>query len=335
MDMELEEELLNPPANSGSEPPATADFSDGGAWFFHRLDINNFMATPLSVPLTQLIAAQGQNTAEEDGGDMQVAGEAVARPFVVLDVIWNLAFAVASVLVLLFTVQEKPSSPLRAWISGYAVQCALHVCFAYLEYRKSLPDGIGDENGAAPFPSRRSLVKTLETLNTIISSFWWVLGFYWIVVGGQALLRDSPHLYWLAVVLLAFDVFLMIICIGAACVIFIVIFLFIPLVAIIYAVMAKRGASDNDIEILPKYRFHGSKPLRIHNTDIELAIEAKVPFNNRHVELVLQPEDSECCICLSQYVEGAELCRLPCYHHFHVECISTWLRPDKRNLPPL
>lgn len=34
----------------------------------------------------------------------------------------------------------------------------------------------------------------------------------------------------------------------------------------------------------------------------------------------------ECCICLYKYVDGVELCVLPCNHHFHHGCISKWLR---------
>lgn len=41
-----------------------------------------------------------------------------------------------------------------------------------------------------------SIVKKLEPMNTLASSVWWVFGFYWIVVGGQVLLEDSPRLYW-------------------------------------------------------------------------------------------------------------------------------------------
>lgn len=41
-----------------------------------------------------------------------------------------------------------------------------------------------------------SFVKKLEPMNTLASSVWWVFGFYWIVVDGQALLEDSPRLYW-------------------------------------------------------------------------------------------------------------------------------------------
>ncbi|WOL06786.1 hypothetical protein Cni_G15520 [Canna indica] len=37
--------------------------------------------------------------------------------------------------------------------------------------------------------------KILESFNAMISLFWWMLGFYCIVVGGQALLQDAPQLY--------------------------------------------------------------------------------------------------------------------------------------------
>lgn len=56
-----------------------------------------------------------------------------SKPFLVLDVIWNLAFVLVSVFVLLITFREKPSTPLRVWIFGYALQCLLHVGFVYLE----------------------------------------------------------------------------------------------------------------------------------------------------------------------------------------------------------
>lgn len=28
------------------------------------------------------------------------------------------------------------------------------------------------------------------------SFLWWIVGFYWIVSGGNVLLHDAPHLYW-------------------------------------------------------------------------------------------------------------------------------------------
>lgn len=41
-----------------------------------------------------------------------------------------------------------------------------------------------------------SIVKRLELMNTIVSFIWWVFGFFWILMGGQALLHDAPRLYW-------------------------------------------------------------------------------------------------------------------------------------------
>lgn len=40
------------------------------------------------------------------------------------------------------------------------------------------------------------VMKRLEALNTMVAYIWWVFGFYWIVMGGQALLEGSPRLYW-------------------------------------------------------------------------------------------------------------------------------------------
>lgn len=30
------------------------------------------------------------------------------------------------------------------------------------------------------------------------SFLWWIVGFYWVVSGGDVLLRDAPRLYWYA-----------------------------------------------------------------------------------------------------------------------------------------
>ncbi|CAM9522296.1 unnamed protein product [Phaeothamnion confervicola] len=35
--------------------------------------------------------------------------------------------------------------------------------------------------------------------------------------------------------------------------------------------------------------------------------------------------DETCTICLDDYREGHELCRLPCQHIFHARCVDTWL----------
>lgn len=58
------------------------------------------------------------------------------KPFLVLDVAWNLAFVLVSIVVLLSAFKERPSTPLRIWVSGYALQSIIHLCFVYFEYQQ-------------------------------------------------------------------------------------------------------------------------------------------------------------------------------------------------------
>uniref|UniRef100_A0A2P2JS87 RING-type E3 ubiquitin transferase n=1 Tax=Rhizophora mucronata TaxID=61149 RepID=A0A2P2JS87_RHIMU len=174
-----------------------------------------------------------------------------------------------------------------------------------------------------------SMMKRLESINTMVSSIWWLVGFYWIVVGGQALLLVSPQLYWLTVVFLAFDVFFILFCIGMASIVFVAVFCCIPILAVAYAIAMRKGASVDDIRNLPKYKYRqGSQFSTLENNKKQEVLGAQVGFGNTNSinELTLLPEDSECCICLSRYVDGVELCTLPCNHHFHCRCISKWLR---------
>ena len=39
--------------------------------------------------------------------------------------------------------------------------------------------------------------------------------------------------------------------------------------------------------------------------------------------------DATCGICLCDYQDGEMLKYLPCHHHFHLECIDTWLVTNK------
>ncbi|KNA26007.1 hypothetical protein SOVF_000540 [Spinacia oleracea] len=257
---------------------------------------------------------------DDDSDDGSSPDHAYCKPFVVLDVIWNLGFVFVSAFVLLCTIREKPSCPLRVWIVGYALQCLLHVGFVYYEFRRRNHGSLGGVSSPEGHSqSHNSIMKRLESVNTVASSFWWVFGFYWIVSGGQTLLQDSPRLYWLSVVFLALDVFFMIFCVGMACIICMALFCCIPIVAIAYAMTIREGASEDEIKQLPKYRFHES---------YASGLSASLELVNMNVadKLALQLEDSECCICLSRYVEGVELCTLPCNHNFHHGCISRWLR---------
>lgn len=316
MDQELHRNLVS--GNGGFEPR-----------YFRGL------STPFSFSLTRLVSCfnlQNQSFDDDDDDGVSYCDYGYSRPIVFLDVIWNLAFVLVSCFVLLTTLGEKPSTPLRLWIGGYALQCLLHVGFIWVEFqRRSFDDfDAGNFDGVSSFSLlHSSIMKRLESVNTVISSIWWVFGFYWIVMGGQELLQDSPRLYWLSVVFLAFDVFFMIFCIAMGFVVFFAFFCFFPFIATVaYAMRLGDGASENDIKTLPKYRYSQlitSGNLVKMKTGEDHSI-SQLDSSDSVPELALQPDDSECCICLYKYVDGAELCVLPCNHHFHNGCISKWLR---------
>ncbi|CDP14337.1 unnamed protein product [Coffea canephora] len=253
-----------------------------------------------------------------------------SRPFVILDLIWNLGFVLVAAFVLLTTVTERPTTPLRLWIGGYALQCLLHVGFVWL-HSQSSHFYIHHFHAFHPFSllCRRGFVKRLESINTVISSVWWVFGFYWIYMGGKALLQDSPRLYWLSVVFLAFDVFFMIFCIAMAFIFFVLLACCFPILArVAHAMTVGEGASENDIRTLPKYRYcllNAAGTINSCRKREEAALLAHLGSGNIP-ELALSLEDSECCICLHGYEDGVEVCTLPCNHHFHYRCIRRWLR---------
>lgn len=59
-----------------------------------------------------------------------------SKPVVALDISWNMAFVVVSAVMLICTLDEKPNTPIRLWICGYAAQCLVHVVLVWLEYRR-------------------------------------------------------------------------------------------------------------------------------------------------------------------------------------------------------
>jgi hypothetical protein len=110
-----------------------------------------------------------------------------------------------------------------------------------------------------------SIAKHLESVNTMFSFIWWIIGFYWISAGGEEVIRNAPQLYWylltvtfcnipilfvrycehvsyvflfrLCIVFLAFDVFFVVFCVALACIIGIAVCCCLPcIIAILYAV---------------------------------------------------------------------------------------------------
>uniref|UniRef100_A0A7N0U147 RING-type E3 ubiquitin transferase n=1 Tax=Kalanchoe fedtschenkoi TaxID=63787 RepID=A0A7N0U147_KALFE len=285
---------------------------------------------------------------------------AYSKPVVVLDMIWNLAFVAVAVAVLVLSRNETPSVPLRLWILGYALQCLLHMVCVTVEFRRrvrsrgqvslveeslggggggvsgaeSAGSSVGGENGShyATLPQLEeegnSVAKHLESANTMFSFIWWIIGFYWVSAGGQALATDSPQLYWLCIIFLAFDVFFVVFCVALACVIGIAVCCCLPcIIAILYAVADQEGASKEEVEQLTKYKFHRIGDVEKLSGEIQgssggIMTECNTDSPTEHV---LSEEDAECCICLSSYDDGVDLRELPCGHHFHCACVDKWL----------
>ncbi|XP_074309324.1 E3 ubiquitin protein ligase RIE1 isoform X2 [Silene latifolia] len=307
---------------------------------------------PTRIPQTTTLALLLGRAAGRRGPSMMVRETAAreleerradwgySKPVVAVDMLWNMVFVVVSVVMLFCTVGEKPNVPVRVWVGGYAVQCLVHVVLVWSEYRRRSRrrevdleagnDSDVDDDGTAGFfgsSGQGSFAKRCESLNTMASFVWWIIGFYWVVSGGELLLQNAPRLYWLTVVYLAFDVFFAIFCVVLACLIGIALCCCLPcIIAILYTVAGQEGASEADLSVLPKYRFRMSSNEDKPSVGAGVMVPMDTSSGYLATERVLLPEDADCCICLSSYDDGVELHALPCNHHFHATCIEKWLK---------
>ncbi|GMH17248.1 hypothetical protein Nepgr_019089 [Nepenthes gracilis] len=322
-----------------------------------------FLRRASSRRMTNEPSVRVRETAVEQIEERQI-GWAFSKPIVILDLLWNSVFVLVSIALLILSRDETTIVPVRLWILGYAVQCAIHIVCVCVEYRRRMElrrgrnvgssdgwgtTGISYSNGARSNSSSSGseegnfgecltgqredgdnvmVAKNLESANTMFSFIWWMIGFYWISSGGQSLAQDAPKLYWLCVTFLAFDVFFVLICVAVACLIGIAVCCCLPcIIAILYAVADQEGAAKEDIEQLPKYKFRRIGDFEKQNGEIQESFGGIMTEcdSDTPIEHVLSPEDAECCICLSPYDEGTELRELPCRHHFHCACIEKWL----------
>ncbi|KAK8477628.1 hypothetical protein V6N13_020925 [Hibiscus sabdariffa] len=270
---------------------------------------------------------------------------AYSKPVIILDIIWNLAFVVMTVVVLGLSREEKPTAPLRLWVSGYGSQCLFHVACVIVEYKtrneRRVPglqtnedsdSGLFSQSGSEAEELNSGddtrVTKSLESANTMFSFLWWMIGFYWLTAKGQALIHQSPQLYWLCVTFLALDVLFVFICVTVACLIGLAVCCCLPcILAILNILTGPDGATDEEIDRLTKYKFRRIGDLG--EVDVETQESHKGIMTECNCdtpsERILPLQDAECCICLCAYENGTGLRELPCHHHFHCNCIDKWL----------
>lgn len=94
----------------------------------------------LSLLLGRAFGRRGASTLVRETAAMQLeerrADWGYSKPVIALDITWNLAFTIVSVVMIICTLNEKPNTPIRIWILGYALQCVVHVVMVWLECRR-------------------------------------------------------------------------------------------------------------------------------------------------------------------------------------------------------
>ncbi|KAG0452706.1 hypothetical protein HPP92_025370 [Vanilla planifolia] len=185
----------------------------GAARFLRRASSRRLMREP-----SVLVRESAAEQLEERQSDW-----AYSRPVVFLDVLWIYGVCGVAVGVLIVSRDERPAMPLRLWIVGYALQCVVHAICVCVEYqRRHAPQqvasglesggngshGSRNRGGSGPTSPRdfeergaaggsynselsqeeegSSIARHIESVNTMFSFIWWIIGFYWVSAGGQS-----------------------------------------------------------------------------------------------------------------------------------------------------
>lgn len=215
--------------------------------------------------------------------------------------------------------REKPVWPMRIWVVGYDLGCALGLlllCWRYMHPNNAQEDGfnLSDVEQQRTNEESRSS-HTMNKCRTALELFfaiWFVMGNVWVFDSRFGSFHRAPKLHVLCISLLAWNA----LCYSFPFLLFVLLCCCVPLISSLLGYNMNmgsidRGASDDQISRLPSWRVKEVEA-NLHVGDVLNCIPAD--------------ETAECCICLAKYRDKEEVRQLPCSHTFHLKCVDQWLR---------
>ncbi|KAJ8460448.1 hypothetical protein OPV22_033374 [Ensete ventricosum] len=211
-----------------------------------------------------------------------------ARPWLALE----LAALVAQVVIITVTMttsrKENPVWPLRIWLTGYNLGNVLSLPLLYWRYRHStagLNTDVEQQRSNDDSSSSSYLMNKSRTFLELFFAIWFVMGNVWIFDSRHGSFDRAPKLHVLCVSILAWNAILY----SFPFLLFLLLCCCVPFVSNLIGynislASTERGASEDQIARLPRWRFKDVKP-----TADDLA-----------------NENQECCICLAKYSDKEE-----------------------------
>ncbi|KAK8648710.1 hypothetical protein V6N13_129455 [Hibiscus sabdariffa] len=222
---------------------------------------------------------------------------------------------------------EKPVWPMRIWIVGYDIGCALSLLLLYGRYRH-LHITQGDGFGLSDVEQQRTneesrcshLMNKCRTSLELFFAIWFVMGNVWVFDSRFGSFHRAPNLHVLCISLLAWNA----LCYSFPFLLFLLLCCCVPLISSLLGYnmnmgSTDRGASDDQISSLPSWRYKAITT----NTELEHDSDCNPSRENE--------DDAECCICLAKYKDKEEVRQLPCSHMFHLKPVGK--SPTKKAQP--
>jgi len=129
---------------------------------------------------------------------------------------WYTIIILVTIVVMILSKDEITKVPLRVWLVGYVIHCAVHMVCAYIGHRSlrvETPWGLVAESNN----TCNNIATFVELANKIFFSVWWIIGLYWVISGRHKSANDAPKLFWLTTIYLAFITLPLVITMIMAC----------------------------------------------------------------------------------------------------------------------